>query len=751
MLEDIFIIPDDNSNALLISAPDKSLELLDSLIDALDVAPAAQYVVKVITLKKTDAAAVANLLQQLFLGTSGSTGGGGAPGAAARGRRGRRAGWRRRTGGCRRAGWRRRTGGASATGAATSGPTTGGTLSTAGGTSGNGRPLQLTLSGLSPGVQLTDLRITIDERSNSLIVAGGPNDIDIIQAIIAKLESGPETSDLAMRRNEVYKLRNSTAVDVANALNSFLTNSINVLKINGVLTPFQDVEREVVVVPEPITNTLLISATPRYFDEVMRLVAGLDAEAPQVVVQVLIAEVDLTNEEEFGVELGLQTPVLFQRSIFPNALAFGPNGSVNYANATGGLVPPGVTINSSINPSAQPGFNFNQPSLPLGNNPLVSPSVVGTQGLTNLGVGTVSPTQGVSGFVFQAQSDVFNLLIRALKVQGRIDVLSRPQVTALDNQQARVFVGQNFPIVLGSTITATGLVTNNITYEPVGVQLVITPRITPDGRVIMRVTPEVSSTAPTNVSLGNGVTATAINQQIVDTTVTSMDGETVALGGLITKRDQKAENKVPWLGDLPYIGTAFRYRTQTKAKTELLVIMTPHIVRSRADADRILAEESKRMDWLLDDVARTQGLSGLAPVLHPKAFLPPTPPGGVDGSLPSPLMQPTAPALPYLPPAVSPVPAGPETLPQPRTVPGGDQGPSAPGPAAASPAAPFAQPVLAAIQGLPPTADAATGPTVPPPNGPPGPAIPAAVQDPPHPPPDAPKKETARWRLFKWN
>lgn len=483
----------------------------------------------------------------------------------------------------------------------------------------------------------------------------------------------------------------------------------------------------------------------------MRLVAGLDAEAPQVVVQVLIAEVDLTNEEEFGVELGLQSPVLFRRGIIPASNAFG-TGTVNFANATGGLVPPGVTVNSTLNPAAQPGFNFNNPSLPLGNNPLVSPQVIGTQGLTNLGVGTVSPTQGVSGFVFQAQSDFFNVLIRALKVQGRIDVLSRPQVTALDNQQARVFVGQNFPIVLGSNVTATGVVSNNINYQPVGVQLVITPRITPDGRVIMRVTPEVSSTSPTNVSLGNGVTATAINQQIVDTTVVSMDGETVALGGLITKRDQKAENKVPYLGDLPYIGAAFRYRTQTKAKTELLVIMTPHIVRSRADADRILAEESKRMDWLLDDVVRTQGLYGMAPVLHPKAFVPPIAPGGMDGCLPSPLMQPAAPPLPYLPPAVSPNPTGPETLPPPRVAPGADQGPSVLGPAAAPPAVPFARPVLAAVQGLPPVAEAATGPALPPPDGPPAPATPAAVQDPPpSPPPDEPKKGTAHWQLFKWN
>ena len=93
--------------------------------------------------------------------------------------------------------------------------------------------------------------------------------------------------------------------------------------------------------------------------------------------------------------------------------------------------------------------------------------MIGTQGLTNLGVGTVSPTQGVSGFVFQGPSDFFNLLDPHLKVQGRIDVLSRPQVTALDNQQARIFVGQNFPIRFwATTITATGLVTNDINYQP---------------------------------------------------------------------------------------------------------------------------------------------------------------------------------------------------------------------------------------------------------------------------------------------
>ena len=171
------------------------------------------------------------------------------------------------------------------------------------------------------------------------------------------------------------------------------------------------------MVPEPVTNKLLISATPRFYDEVVRLIQELDAEAPQVMIQVLIAEVDLTGNEEFGVEIGLQSPVLFNRSVTPFGSFIGPNGSVNFANAAGGLVPPGVTVNSSINPAAQPGFNFNNPALPLGNNPVVQPGTVGFQGLSSLGVGRVSPTSGVGGFVFSAGSDSFNLLIRALKTQ----------------------------------------------------------------------------------------------------------------------------------------------------------------------------------------------------------------------------------------------------------------------------------------------------------------------------------------------
>jgi Flp pilus assembly secretin CpaC len=461
----------------------------------------------------------------------------------------------------------------------------------------------------------------------------------------------------------VIALRNASAPDVANALQGFITNSLTVFSRAGELSAYEEMLRDIVIVPEPFTNKLLVSATAHYFNQLLRLIEALDEQPPQVVIQVLVAEVDLNVEEEFGVELGLQSPVLFNRSVFP-APAFLTGSSTSLINnaMAGNLVPPGVTVNTTTpgNPVALQGFNFNNASnfaLPLGANPAVNPGVVGFQGLSNLGVGRVSPTQGVGGFVFSASSNVFNLLIRALKVQGRMDVLSRPQVMATNNQVATLSVGQNVPIIT-STSVSLGTTSTNIERLAVGVNLSVIPRINPDGTVLLHIKPEVSSIISQTVPLGNGLFGTSYNDQTVETTVLAGDGETVAIGGLIQKSDKKSENKVPWLGDLPYLGTLFRFRTQDKTKTELIIILTPHIVRSRADADRILAEEAKRMDWIIGDVIKTQGSSGLAPIL-------PEPPPGRGPLIPgeAPLIVPPGTAVPNV--EIIPDPAG-QALPVPR-------------------------------------------------------------------------------------
>ncbi len=626
-LEGIRITPDIRTNTLIVSAPPNSMELLLALIKELDVPPAAQAEVKVFPLKKADATSMAQLLQQLFLGIAAPTGGArpGLPGAFPGALGGLQGGLQRPL--------------------------------TVGATTGEGAPL-------------VELRIAIDIRTNSLIIAGSRGDLILAEAIIIKLDS----ADIRERRNEVYKLRNTTALDVATALNQFLRTEIQVLGL-GELSPFTQIEREVVVVPEAISNSLIISATPRFFEEVMRLVFALDEEPPQVVIQVLIAEVRLDNTEEFGVELGFQSPILFARGI------------------TGGVV-----VNNATQVGA-PGFNFNTLT-PLPNSALFKQGSVADQAITNFGVGRAN-TQGLGGFIFSASSDSVNVLIRALKTQGKVEVLSRPQITALDNQIAFIQVGQLVPYITSSTIGIAGQIINTVQQQPVGVILVVTPKISPDGNVVMRVEPQVSSLTTSTVNLGNNVFAPIFNVTQASTTVSAMDGQTVVIGGLITRRDEKLERKVPWLGDLAYIGAAFRFRTQTKQKTELLILLTPHVIRGDADAFRILAEETRKMNWNLHDVQKVHqplGIEGLMPggpgLGMPGCELPAMPievplfpPVGEQLPLPKPS---TPPLLPKEPETRGPALAPP---PPPPVVESGLAPPAPPRPELAPPAPPVAPPI----------------------------------------------------------
>ncbi|CAN5232711.1 hypothetical protein BH11PLA2_BH11PLA2_25870 [soil metagenome] len=524
-LEDVHITPDSRINALIIAAPAKTMRLIEMLIQELDISSSAKSDVKVFQLKKADANNAATLISQLFGRSTGTTGGN-AGGFGGQGGFGQQAG--------------------------------GQTGSTA------VRPL-LTLTGaVSEGANLIDIRLSVDARTNSIIVAGSPTDLDTIRAIVARLEDA-ETPQLLTK---VYKLRNQAAADVQTAVQTFLTNKFNV-ELTQFTTTYQTIQRNVFIQPEPISNTLLIAASPQFFDEITRLIEKIDSPPPQVYVQVLIAEVTLRKTSEFGVEIGLQSPVLFARS------------------QTGSS--PGT-----------PGFNFNSTNTTLGNTTAASPGNVGFQGLGNLGLGRTG-SAGVGGFVFSAASDTFSLLIRALQAQGRIDVLSRPMLLLTDSQTGFFQVGQNYPILNGSTTSPNVGVTNNVTYESIGITMRVTPRINPDGKVLMRVEPSITNPSPVLVSLGNGQNATAFDTQTVQTTVLAGDGETVVLGGLIRKVDQKNENKIPVVGDIPWLGAAFRYRTQIQERREIIFIVTPHLVRTEADMARISAIEACKMGWSYRD------------------------------------------------------------------------------------------------------------------------------------------------------
>jgi type II secretion system protein D len=461
---------------------------------------------------------------------------------------------------------------------------------------------------------LFQLRISVDERTNSIIVAGTGADLLVVEAVLLRLDS----SDVRQRQNRVYRLKNASAEGVSEALSEWLQAERDVQETApGVTSPFSQVEREVVVVPDLNSNSLIISSTPRYYDEVIRVVEQLDEQAPMVMIQVLIGEVRLGDADEFGVELGLQDSALFDRSLLEGIET---TTSTVTTPSSGGA----NTLTQQIIQSATltPGFDFTNPSGGLGNSgsdrSLATAGVAAAQGISNFAVRRISPDLGFSGMVLSASSNSVSMLLRALQETRRLEVLSRPQIMALDNQEGRVFVGEQVPYITSSNIEQTGFRSNNIELIEVGLVLQVTPRISPDGLVVMSVFANkselgtVADGVPVSIAPnGDAINAPRIATTQAETTVSAVSGQTVVLSGLLTKRNEALHRRVPLLADIPLLGDLFRFDSTRIVRKELLIILTPHIVRNRFDAERIKQIESARMSWCLADVVDLHGPAGL--------------------------------------------------------------------------------------------------------------------------------------------
>ena len=458
---------------------------------------------------------------------------------------------------------------------------------------------------------LAPVRFSVDTRTNSIIATGTTGDLKIIEALLLRLDG----RDVLQRKNAVYRLRNAPAADVAVAVNDFLRSERQVRQAApGTISPFQQIEREVIVVPEKVSNSLIVSATPRFFDEIMKVVEELDAEPPQVMIQVVIAEVTLSNAEEFGVELGLQDSLLFDRSLLS---ALQTLTRTTEQQQSGSVAT--QTTQEIVAAENTPGFNFASGG-PLGNSgsatALAQKSQVGGQGITTFAVGRMSEQLGFGGLVLSASSESVSVLIRALEMCGRLNIISRPQVMTLDNQSAFVQVGKSVPRIAGTELTAYGQV-NNITMENIGLIMGVTPRISPENMVVMELDVEKSDVGPQSdwipvfVSEGQAVKSPSFNVTKATTTVSAVDGETIVLGGLITQGIETTKRRVPWLSDIPVLGFFFRYDSEVKRRTELLIILTPHVVRCAEDLERIKQAETARMHWCLGDVVEMHGDIGV--------------------------------------------------------------------------------------------------------------------------------------------
>jgi type II secretory pathway component GspD/PulD (secretin) len=602
ILDEVRISPDTTANALVVSAPAESLELLEALIRQLDRLPAAEAQIKVFTIVNGDAATMVATLQTLFFAQANQ------PGQPGQGGMGMGAGM----------------------GAAARPPVSG------------------------VGENLTvPLRFASDTRTNSIIASGAMGDLNVVEAILTRLDD----SDAGHRKSHVFRLKNSPAADIATAIGTFLRSQTQTQPTApGLVSPFEQIEHEVIVVPEPVSNSLILSATPRYFEEVRKLIEDLDARPPLVTIQVLIAQITLGSTNEFGMELGLQDSLLFDRSILNN---------IQYITSTTTNAITSTTNQSIVSATNQPGFQFT--TQPPGNSgastALANAANVGGQGITNLGVGYSNPTLGYSGLVLSASSENVSFLLRALAENHRVDVLQRPQITTLDNQAAFVQVGQRVPQISGTAISQVGQ-TNTINLVNVGLILGVTPRVSPDGLVVMQIDAEkseledINSGIPVSISGGQVIRSPIIDTTTAQTTISAMSGQTVILGGLISTSNSEIHHKVPWLGDLPLLGSFFRFDGTTKQREELLIIMTPHIVRNESDMEAIKQVEAARMSWCISDVTAMYGEAGLrkrtdvwsddeVPTIYPDGGGPPAAPAPkFEGRPVAPESLPPAPGVP---------------------------------------------------------------------------------------------------------
>ncbi|BBO32398.1 secretin N-terminal domain-containing protein [Lacipirellula parvula] len=552
VLAGVTVNADQRANTLIVSAPPESMSLMAVLIEQLDVQPDAVAEIKVFTIENGDAVSLEEMLRSLF----GSADQGGAQG----------------------------------------GQGGGGAQSTA-------------------GSRIFQLRFSVDERTNSIVAAGSSDELLVVEAVLLRLDS----SDSRQRINRVYKLKNADAEQVALALQEWLQQKRDVeATAPGATSPFQQIEREVVIVAEINSNSLIVSATPSYYDEISDIIKQVDEEAPIVMIQVLIGEVTLGDIDEFGVEFGLQDSVLFDRSLLENITNI---NTVTQTQSPGGAVTT-VTTQQVQAATQTPGYNFGDANQPLGNSgsasALATAGAVGAQGLSSFGVGRVSQAAGFGGMVLSASSNSISMLLRALQQSQRLEVLSRPQIMALDNQTGRAFVGQVVPYITQSSLEANGARTNVVTFQDVGLELLVRPRISPDNLVVMEVYAakselgSVQDGVPISVAPnGSAINAPIISTISAETTISAISGQTVVLSGLIVKRDRELHRRVPLLADIPLLGDLFRFDSKQVQKAELLIVLTPHVIRSRQQSEMLKQVESARMSWCLSDVVAINGPAGL--------------------------------------------------------------------------------------------------------------------------------------------
>ena len=385
----------------------------------------------------------------------------------------------------------------------------------------------------------TDFTVVAAPQANSLILVGLPMQIAEMKRIIEKMDV--ENPNGFGRLNAIF-LKYLSAEEASKSLNALLGKAPAAAGPEG--TPAVAERRDIAIEPSVANNALLVDAAPQDFEYVRRLVERLDVVPQQVLVEVLIAEVNL----EKGLDLGVEWFGIDQ----PNGGGTGGFGRARYGDSDTML-----------------GLLTNAVAFPQG-----------------LSLGVISGTfKGPDGQTYN-QIPVY---LRAVAGNRDLKILSNIPLWAQNNLEASVSVVENIPI-LKSSVEGSGSERDyiqNIERLDVGIKLKLTPHVNPEREIQLDLNPSIESV----VEQGSDTLkyTPTIAKREVKTTVTVPDRATVVLSGLIREDTAKIVTKVPLLGDIPFLGALFRSTSDSKKRTNLLIFVTPRIV-----TDLKLAEDERQ-------------------------------------------------------------------------------------------------------------------------------------------------------------
>ncbi len=390
----------------------------------------------------------------------------------------------------------------------------------------------------------TGVKVVPYERINAIIIMAGPGDLQRVKRLVAMLDTPPEHDEGDIH---VLYLQHANAKELAGVLTSLPGQQKS--KAKGAKETTPSISTDVKIMADEATNALIITSSRAEFKVLESVIAKLDIARRMVYLEALIMEVDTTSDFSVGV----------------NWL-----GAGGFNDGTGGLLT---------------GFG--------GADKFGGVSVDGGVG-SGFSLGVLQQGIDIGGIVFPNIAS----LIKAYKNDATTNIIATPQILTTDNKKASIKVGENIPYLSQkNTADTSERGYESYEYKDVATSLSITPQINQANTLRLEISTEV------NKVKGNspGITPSTFTRS-AETTVLVQDGQTIVIGGIIGHDADDGENKIPLLGDIPFIGWLFKTYQTKHVKQNMFIFITPHIIRNPADISRVTMDKETQLGRVMPTV-----------------------------------------------------------------------------------------------------------------------------------------------------